>query len=139
MSALKQLLLLAGEIKTLIRYRACRLDEIITAVAANEAYSELSFLRELSAYSCSAAEISQHWSDCVNAQQTLTAEAKTQLCALGGQLGRSDIEGQLSCLSLFTARIEQALEDMRTEYDKKSRVLRSLGIYGGLAAAIIIL
>lgn len=130
---------MAEEMKTLIRYRASRLDEIIGICAANSVYSELDFLRQLAEIDGEPSEITERWNECVNAQRTLTAEARNQLLALGGQLGRSDIEGQLGCLSLFSARIEQQLSEAETDYSGRRNVFRSLGIYGGIAAAIIIL
>jgi len=58
---------------------------------------------------------------------------------VGFSLGNSDSSGQLSMLEANSKLLEIAAEEVREQYNKKGKLYRSIGVLGGLFAAILIL
>ncbi len=137
-AVLNELLLLAEEIKALIRYRRLRIEEVIEICAENENYS-FDFIRFLNSDSVSPADIHEKWNEYVNNERYLTADGKKQLFMLGNMLGGGDLESQMDCLDLFSSRIRHILSDEEKTLEKRKKLVCSLGMYGGAAAVIMII
>ncbi len=60
------------------------------------------------------------------------------LLAFGGEFGGSDTEGQLSLCSLYLTLFQGNLKTAKEEKNKKSRLYLTLGIFGGLAASLLL-
>lgn len=68
----------------------------------------------------------------------LTADDKKLLIQLGGGLGISDTQGQITHLELCSRLIGTRLEILRNEAGNKMKVYRLLGVLGGVAAAVML-
>lgn len=70
-------------------------------------------------------------------QYHLPEEDKRLLIQFGDGLGVSDTDGQISHLELYIHLIEERLEKIKKEAERKGKVYRLLGILGGMAAAVL--
>ncbi len=60
------------------------------------------------------------------------------LTGFGEGFGTSDTEGQIAHFSLYENLTSSALREAREERNRKSKLYRMLGIFGGTAAAILL-
>lgn len=67
-----------------------------------------------------------------------TACDRELLLSFGEEFGASDTEGQISHLELFIGLFRTNLESAREERDRKSKLYLMLGIFAGLAAALLL-
>ena len=61
------------------------------------------------------------------------------LRAFGAPLGTTDLEGQLSHLALYRTLLQKQRDDAAQTAAEKSRLYRTLGLFGGVCAAIMLL
>lgn len=64
---------------------------------------------------------------------------KELLCEFGSALGATDIEGQLKHIALYQSIFLEKLSESKAAVKEKSRIYRSLGLFAGISAALIIL
>lgn len=81
---------------------------------------------------------SQAWEAAVAALR-LREEDTSLLCEFGSQLGKTDLEGQLSHLALYETIVQKRLHACEEEYAQKSRVYRAVGLFAGTAAALLLI
>ena len=60
------------------------------------------------------------------------------LRGFGQGFGASDVDGQLSHCSLYSDLISENLKNAREEKNRKSRLYQILGIFSGMAAALVL-
>ena len=60
------------------------------------------------------------------------------MLGFGEKLGKTDLEGQLSHIELYRALFQKQIKEAEDDAQKKSRLYRTLGIFGGVSAAILI-
>lgn len=61
------------------------------------------------------------------------------LINIGSELGKTDVDGQLSHLELCSSLVAVQLSDARETLLKKTRLYRALGLFAGVSIAIIII
>lgn len=64
---------------------------------------------------------------------------KELLSSFGSQLGTTDLEGQLSHIELCRAMLSKQLSEAEEEQRQKGRLYRTLGVFGGVSAAIMLI
>ncbi len=60
------------------------------------------------------------------------------LKGFGAGFGASDTEGQLAHFSLYETLAASSLKEAREQRDRKSKLYLMLGVFGGMAAAILL-
>lgn len=60
------------------------------------------------------------------------------LTGFGEEFGSSDTAGQIAHFNLYESLVSSALEEAKGERNRKSKLYRMLGIFGGTAAAILL-
>ncbi len=70
---------------------------------------------------------------------SLCAKDLELLTECGSQLGKTDLEGQLSHLSLIEARFDSLIAEAGESIAKKSRLYKTMGFFVGASAAILLL
>ncbi len=81
------------------------------------------------------------WSDCIGKaprQYALQNSDKELLTEFGERLGKTDLEGQLSHIELCRALLQKQINTAEEAAAKSSRLYKTLGIFGGVCAAILI-
>lgn len=81
----------------------------------------------------------QCWEDALKADRTLTPEAAEVLRSIGQTLGSTSLEGQIAALSLTLDRLGVLQTNAESLAAKKGNLYRSLGVFGALFTAILLL
>ena len=133
--SLKRVLVFLSSLATNIRYSS---DEISSAVSAAANSSD-------AAYLCVEADrdtpFYDRWEEAVKSipkVRALNNSDKELLLGFGEKLGKTDLEGQLSHIELYRALFQKQIKEAEDDAQKKSRLYRTLGIFGGVSAAILI-
>jgi len=82
------------------------------------------------------------WRDAVTAARgrlSLRPSDLDGMAELAASLGRSDREDQTRHLARAAARLQALAEGIEPEMERSARLMRSLGVLGGLAAAVLVL
>lgn len=120
-----------GSLSTALRYRG---DDIFSLV---NSCGELFHVEETASRPFEAA-----WRECVLAfpkKYRLTARDVSLLEELGSGLGTTDVEGQLAHVGYCRALLERQLGEAREDVARKSKLYKTLGLFIGVSAALMIL
>ena len=136
---LKKINFLIDEIIILLRYKASTVYEITACLASNERFDDFKFISNIT--SDTSISFQHNWSNAVKAQPPLCLRANDLeiLSDIGKNLGTSDIEGQLSMLSLQRAELENHISAAEKDYEKKSKLYRSLGVLAGAFISVMLI
>lgn len=136
---LKKINFLIDEIIILLRYKASTVYEITDCLANNERFADFDFLRNI--YANNSSSFQQNWTNAVKAQppSNLKANDLEILADIGKNLGTSDMEGQLSMLSLQRAELENIISAAETDCERKSKLYRSLGVLAGAFISVMLI
>lgn len=122
--------------QTEIRYLAPPLEQLLSQLYAQPAYQSLTFLSGTASY-LGQMPFGQAWSRAVR-EACSHREAKQVLLQLGGELGNSDIDGQLAAIGLAEERIHMLLESARQQSREKGKLCTVMGTLLGTLAAILL-
>lgn len=70
---------------------------------------------------------------------SLTPRDTELLDELGSRLGTTDSEGQLTHLAHYKALFERQLAEARADAEQKTKLYKTLGLFAGVSAAIMLL
>ncbi len=124
-----------GNLSTAMRYSG---DDIFTLVTLSA--GELSELKLK--YDDRHRGFEQTWSKSVSAvskKYALSSRDVTLLKEFGSRLGKTDLEGQLCHLELYRAMFAAQLAEAEQAVASKAKLYRTLGLFGGVSSAIILL
>ncbi len=82
------------------------------------------------------------WLDCIGKLRrrwSLTPRDAELLDELGSRLGTTDPEGQLTHLAHYNALFERQLAEAREQAEQKTKLYKTLGLFAGVSAAIMLL
>ncbi len=122
--------------QTEIRFEALPVEQIVRRHGG-----ELNFLRICARGCTQGKSFSAAWEESVakGAKDSGFLPSDIELLqGFGREFGATDVEGQLSHCALYTELVSEHLRKAREEKEKKSKLYRSLGIFGGVAAAIVL-
>lgn len=125
------------EISANIRYNALNLWDIFNNLKKSPSYKSLGFICN---FHRNGSETFQ--SSFVNAlysDKSLTDSVRYELLTLADILGKSDIDGQLSAISVSCENFKNILASQRDYYSAKSRLYRSIGVLAGAMLAVLII
>lgn len=136
---LKKINFLIDEIIILLRYKASTVYEITDCLVRNERFAAFSFLSNISADEN--ISFQQNWSNAIKEVPPLNLKESDLeiLSDIGKNLGTSDIEGQLSMLSLQRAELEALISSAEAECERKSKLYRSLGVLAGAFISVMLI
>lgn len=128
-----------NDTSTLMRYRALKLIEIIHELAKDKAYSVFDFLKNAENNYSTEIPFYSVWEDAICADVTLSNEEKNLLDEFGSGLGTSDIDGQLAMIDIYKEKVCTLIESAKSEYEKKGKLYRSLGVLSGITLAVFLI
>lgn len=136
---LKKMNFLIDEVIILLRYKASTVYEITDCLVRNERFANFDFLSNIN--SDENISFQQNWSNAVKADppSNLKTGDLEILADIGKNLGTSDIEGQLSLLSLQRAELETIILSAEAECERKSKLYRSLGVLAGAFISVMLI
>lgn len=136
MRQLEGFLRFLGAAETEIRFAALPVEEIVVRHG-----EELPFLRVCAARCENGERFTLAWRDGVRAVGRETGLSRADLSLLRGfgeGFGVSDTDGQLSHCALYAKLTEDNLKNAREEKTRKSKLYQTLGIFSGIAAALLL-
>ncbi|HHV32107.1 MAG TPA: stage III sporulation protein AB [Clostridiales bacterium] len=122
--------------QTEIRFAALPVEQIVQRHGG-----ELQFLKRCASGCSGGMPFTVAWQDSVNAaakEKSFLPGDIDLLRSFGEGFGASDVEGQISHCELYTELIGERLKNARDEKEKKSKLYLTLGVFGGLVAALVL-
>lgn len=122
--------------QTEIRFAALPVEQIVQRHGR-----EMEFLRICAANCRQGSHFSEVWNASVKSGtkgRGLIAGDIELLHSFGQGFGASDVDGQLSHCTLYSELISSNLKNAREEKIRKSRLYQVLGIFSGMAAALVL-
>lgn len=141
-SSLERIGRLIEYIETQIRYTAAPVKEIIAKTASVEEFGALSFLQTACAGVQNGERPDTAWRGAVQSEGEncgFNATDRELLFDFGAELGKSDVEGQLSHCESFHRLFEDRLQSARSDVRIKGKLYVTLGVTAGLGVALLLL
>ena len=136
---LRVMLSVLDEMSARIRYSPVRMSEMIADIAVGSGCTGCSFMRQTAAGLQRGETANEAWCNAARGALFLGENDRRILADIGGRLGESDTEGQLSMLSLGMGMLSRELEAAERDAAGKSRTLMSVWTLCGIGAGIIII
>ena len=135
---LKKLNYMFEEILILLRCRSATVYEIAEALAADDRFSDFGFLQKV--ISDKNKPFRESWCEAVS--ENIPHGAKKSdielLTDIGRKLGASDLDGQISTISLWQSEVVSAISSAEEDYARKAKLYRSLGVLAGAFISIML-
>ncbi len=129
---------LLEEISLLIKHRALTVFEIIDYLKSNEQIKELEFINNFIYKDNTPFYIL--WDKSIDNSNLSMKEYDLKLLkSFGKSLGTSNTDGQISIIQIFKQDFKNLYSNALKEYEKKSKLYRSLGILCGMLFSIVII
>ena len=120
-----------------IRFSAAPTQVWLRSLTQSGEFRRLTFLQ--AAATCPSSEFHAVWRrETAHLPAELTERDRDLICQFGENLGASDVAGQLALCEEYGGRLEEQRVQARAEQSEKSRLYGSLGLLGGLAAALLV-
>lgn len=120
-------------VETEIRFTAVPVTELL-----QRHIRELPFLSDCLEKVRKGEPFEQAWMTVVKTASGYSESDREILILFGTELGKTDLQGQLSHCGMTEGLLDTALEEARKERDTKSKIYQMLGTFGGVAAALLI-
>ena len=129
-----------SEITGRLEYIRPSVHSLICSLANERRFENLGFLRQAADRMQAGIPFPESWRDSLAESKAILGREETAiLTSLGDVLGRSNLESQLSALKLAGIQLEQRMSVQRERVNTHSGLYRSMGVLGGVAAAIMLI
>ena len=119
-----------------LRYLSPSILNLMRILAAG--YPELKFLADCRDCLIRGEPFAESFSKAIEKSGELTDKHREVLLPLSRELGSTDLESQLAALSYAATRMQALAENERLLSQTHGKLYRTLGLLGGIAAAIIV-
>ena len=119
-----------------LRYLSPSILSLIRGLAAD--YPDLKFLADCRDSLAQGEPFAQSFQKAAEASGELCGKYREILLPLSRELGSTDLESQLAALSYAALRMQQLAQTEHERSQSHGKLYRTLGILGGIAAAIIV-
>ena len=139
---LKIILLMLSEIEIMIKYKSATVFDILSELSKKSCFNKLKFLKTAEV-SCQNQDRSfeEIWEEAVLSDTCceFSEEDRNLVFSIGRRLGKSELDGQLSSISLLKAETEKLISEAERIYNEKGKMYRYLGVLSGAFISIIII
>jgi len=119
------------QLATALRYRGGRIEALINSSGELFSFSDSeSALPFAERWQLQIREFPQKW--------RLTPQDMQLLTDFGARLGTTDADGQLAHIAHYREIFAAQLEEARQESAQKSKLYKTLGLFGGMSAALLL-
>lgn len=118
-------------------FRCSTVQELLEQVKNESAYGMFSFPSAILESLSKNQTVQEAWKNALEHEKVFSQNLKQLLLPLGDELGQSDLDGQLSTLAQYQLHLEQWAQQHKEKSSMRQRLYFSLGILGGLMAAIL--
>ena len=134
---LKKINYMIDEIIIMLRFKASTVYEISEILKRSDRFSEFEFLNKID----KSVSFQQSWYNSVLSYPPCgMKKSDVELLAdIGKKLGTSDLEGQISTLSLQQAELLSSISSAEKDYFQKAKLYRSLGVLAGAFIAVMLI
>lgn len=139
---LRSILLMVSVTETQLRYARLPVGDLLGILCENKALNRLGFLKACRELLCFGHSFSYAWKKSIEQNtelKKLLPEAYESLVALGGEIGATDLEGQLSRCEYHKRFFESILTQREEKSKRSAKLFPSLGLLLGVFAAIFML
>jgi stage III sporulation protein AB len=119
-----------------LRYQSPSILNLMRLLAAG--YPELTFLADCRDALINGEPFAESFSHAVTRSDALTSKHREVVMPLSRELGSTDLESQLAALSYAASRMQELAASERLHSQTHGKLYRTLGMLGGVAAAIIV-
>lgn len=140
-AVVNNMILMVNIIETQLRYACLPVPDLLKILGENDALSDLSFIKCVRERVCFGEPFHEAWSKCVFDDSELCrllGKTAPYLARLGGDIGASDLESQLSCCEYYRQIFEDELRTRREKSGRYTKLFPPLGLLAGITAAILI-
>jgi hypothetical protein len=123
----------------LLRCQALNVYQLAGALKCSEMLAKLSFLSDVPTVYRQGSDFHLQWREAVEGQNDLMDEERELLLKFGEILGTTDIEGQVSAISVLLSEADELTCRRSGEYAQRGRLCRSLWALFGLMAGILVI
>ena len=134
---IEELLMMIQTISTEINFSKSPLNLIIGRLSRRKDLVNLDFVDECVVLLMKGESFPEAWRKSVRKSSINNAE-KELLFSLGGNLGTSDVEGQLAICELHREMLENNLKISREKCAKFGKLYTSLGVLGGFLIEVLV-
>ncbi|MBQ3565759.1 MAG: stage III sporulation protein AB [Oscillospiraceae bacterium] len=128
-----------SDISDYIRWNSFTMHEIADRLSEKKEFSRLDFTVRLSENCKQMRSFPKAWENAVTSDDRLSEQEKKLLTDIGGSLGTTDVQGQLSAIAIYMSDIENMIAEESEKYRVKGKMYRSLGIAFGAMTGILII
>ncbi|MBQ8515733.1 MAG: stage III sporulation protein AB [Ruminococcus sp.] len=132
----KTLCLFLEELEILMRWNGDTLPVLVDMLSQKPGYAPLRFLKEIRF--SESEPFSDAWRRAILEEHGLPEELSQLLLSLGDSLGTSDLEGQMKTLEGYQLQARHISRNAEEQYRTKGKLYRSMGILGGMSAALLL-
>ena len=136
---LELILKMLADIETMIRFQAAEVGVIFDKLAKNRRYAPLTFIDDCAAAIKGGGTLVQAFDQIDQSALPLKKGDEAQLASFFGALGATDVEGQLKNCAMHKNLFEDTLQAAKEDAAKKGRLYAALGLFAGLATAILLI
>lgn len=127
-----------SELSILMKYSGDTLFNLISELSKRESICRLTFLSDVINSMLEGMTFPCSWKNSISNDKNLYSELKELLFTLGESLGTSDIDGQLVSIERAEEELSLIYENTLSLYRKKGKLYRSIGVLGGMTAALLL-
>lgn len=139
---ISDIMLMLSVIKNRLRYDCLPVPVLLRVLCGTDKLKNLKFLADCAERVESGEAFPSAWRNSVESDRELCGlldNCKEHLVQLGGDIGATDVEGQLGCCEYYEQFFEKELVFREENGKKYAKLYPSLGVMLGIAAAIIII
>lgn len=134
---LRLLVQLLNDMMNQLRYTLPTVGDMLQSLATQPCYQTLAFLT-YAADALSHEPFPHSWQTALH-ENPLPREEQAILLQVGSTLGSTDLDGQLSALSLCREQLQNLLQRAETRQQSHSTLYRSMGLLTGLFLVILLI
>lgn len=127
-----------SELGILIKYSGDTLFCLFNEIYNRQSMQKLEFLSALLDEMSGGTDFPAAWIKAVSSDKKLPPVLSELLLSLGESLGTSGTEGQLMSLERTQEELSAIYESLLEEYRRKGKLYRSIGLMGGITAALLL-
>lgn len=134
-----RLLSMLEEMRAIIGFNAPPINEILNVLSERTDFSDFVFLDEIRKEYEKNSDIHNAWRTAALQAEGFSEKDQRLLIGIGEQLGTTDIHGQVLMLEAAEKVLHTYLNEARSDYSTKGKMLQKTWTLCGIAAGILLL
>lgn len=137
-TSMERLCQMLRELSVQMKFRSLSVQELLEQLCCEPAYAMFHFPVEILTAMEQGVPLCEAWRAGMQQDMVVPDTARQLLLSLGEELGASDLDGQVETLAQYRQQLEPYAEEAGKRCVQRQRLYCSLGILGGMMAAILL-